>query len=129
MCAYSKTQAAVALSSAEAALYAMVVAASEGFGATAMIVDGGADMCILLYADAYAGLRVAPFNGLGGLTIRHSTPVGTGRGERQARVIATGGRFSKLSGLHGYAVGFEDLAGLHGEDVRGGIARSSCHSS
>ena len=46
---YSKTQANVALSSAEAELYAMVSAASEGLGARAMVEDFGGTIHVTLF--------------------------------------------------------------------------------
>ena len=59
----------MALSSAEAELYAMVSAASEGLGAKAMGLDFGVDMTILLHVDASAAIGVAQRKGLG--KIRH----------------------------------------------------------
>lgn len=66
---YSKTQGNVALSSAEAELYAMVSATSEGLGAKAMGMDFGEDMTVLLHVDASAAIGVAQRKGLG--RIRH----------------------------------------------------------
>ena len=54
--AYSKTQANIALSSAEAEYYSMVKAASEGLGLRAMCLDYGSDLRPWLYVDASAAL-------------------------------------------------------------------------
>ena len=67
---YGRTQSTVALSSAEAELYAMVSAASEGLGAKAMCLDfGDGDAHGLFDVDASAAIGVATRKGLG--RIRH----------------------------------------------------------
>lgn len=65
----SKTQANIALSCAEAELYAMISAASGGLGAKAMVRDYGGDIGVNLYVDASAAIGVAQRKGLG--RIRH----------------------------------------------------------
>ena len=60
----SKTQANVALSSAEAELYAMVASASEGLGARARCLDYGCNVFVTLNVDASAAIGVAQRNGL-----------------------------------------------------------------
>ena len=67
---FSKTRSNIALSSAEAELYAMVSAASEGMGARAMVKDyGGGNIEVNLFVDASASIEVAHRKGLG--RIRH----------------------------------------------------------
>ena len=66
---FSKTQSNIALSSAEAELYAMVSAASEGLGARAMVADYGGEVQVTLFVDASAAIGVAQRKGLG--KIRH----------------------------------------------------------
>ena len=65
----SKTQSNIALSSAEAELYAMTYAASAGLGAKAMAEDFG--MCVRphLHVDASAAIGMAQRKGLG--KVRH----------------------------------------------------------
>ena len=65
----SKTQNNIALSSAEAELYAMVHGASEGLGAQAMARDFGLQVRPHLWVDASAAIGIAQRKGLG--TIRH----------------------------------------------------------
>ena len=65
----SRTQSNIALSSAEAELYAMTCGASEGLGAKAMCSDFGVDMCVYLHVDASAAIGVAQRKGLD--RIRH----------------------------------------------------------
>ena len=55
----SKTQSLIALSSAEAELYAMVQAASEGLGARAMAAEFGIGPKPFLHVDASAAIGVA----------------------------------------------------------------------
>ena len=64
---FSRTQANIALSSAEAELYAMVCAASEGLGSRAMCRDFGYDTGVMIYVDASAAIGVAQRKGLGKL--------------------------------------------------------------
>ena len=65
----SRTQPNIALSSAEAELYAMVMAASEGLGAKAMAADFGLQLSPFLHVDASAAIGIAQRKGLG--RIRH----------------------------------------------------------
>ena len=65
----SRTQSNVALSSAEAELYAMVHSASEGLGAKAMAMDFGLHISPHLYVDASAAIGIAQRKGLG--EVRH----------------------------------------------------------
>ena len=64
---YSRTQSNIALSSAEAELYAMVSAASEGLGLAAMIQDYGRIVEPHLKVDATAAIGIAQRKGLGKL--------------------------------------------------------------
>ena len=66
---YSRTQNTIALSSAEAELYATVQGASEGLGFAAMALDFGKTMVPWLYVDASAAIGIAQRKGLG--KIRH----------------------------------------------------------
>ena len=65
----SRTQANIALSSAEAELYAMVHAGSEGLGARAMGLDFGMSLMPHLHVDASAAIGIAQRKGLG--KVRH----------------------------------------------------------
>ena len=65
----SKTQTNIALSSAEAALYAIVAAASEGLGSQAVAKDFGGTLKIDVFVDASAAIGIAQRKGLG--RIRH----------------------------------------------------------
>ncbi len=65
--AYSKTQANIALFSAEAEYYSMVKAASEGLGFKAMTEDYRKPLSPWMYADATATIGVAQKMGLGKL--------------------------------------------------------------
>lgn len=65
----SRTQANVALSSAEAELYAMVHAGSEGLGARAMGLDVGRDLSPHLHVDASIAIGIAQRKGFG--KVRH----------------------------------------------------------
>ena len=53
---YCRTQNNIALSSAEAELYAMVSAASEGLGAKAMALDFGGSLSVDIHVDASAAI-------------------------------------------------------------------------
>ena len=64
---YSRTQSNIALSSAEAELYAMASAASEGLGLAAMIKDYGRIVEPHLKVDATAAIGIAQRKGLGKL--------------------------------------------------------------
>ena len=66
---YSRTQSTIALSSAEAELYATVHAASEGLGLAAMAKDYGQSVRPWLYVDASAAIGIAQRKGLG--KVRH----------------------------------------------------------
>ena len=65
MKAYSRTQACVALSSAEAELYSMVSAAAEGLGLQAMAKDFGVDARPRAHVDASTAVGIAHHKGLG----------------------------------------------------------------
>ena len=66
---YSKQQKVVALSSAEAELYAMVAASTETLGLQAYARDLGLDMKCELYCDSAAALGIAQRAGIG--KVRH----------------------------------------------------------
>ena len=67
--AYSKTQANIALSSAEAELYGVVKASSESLGISAAYSDWGEEVQGRVWADASAALGIVGRKGLG--RIRH----------------------------------------------------------
>ena len=62
---YSRTQATVALVSAEADLYATVTAASEGLGLAAMCEEYGNKVDPWVHVDASAGIGVSTEEGTG----------------------------------------------------------------
>ena len=64
-CTLSKTQSNIALSSAEAELYAMVHGASEGLGAQAMAKDFGLELRPHLFVDASAEVEFVVANRIG----------------------------------------------------------------
>ena len=66
---FSQTQSNIALPSAEADLYAIVSAASEGLGSQAMARDFGGHLKVDIFVDASAAIGVAQRKGLG--RIRH----------------------------------------------------------
>ena len=66
---FSRTQSNIALSSAEAELYAFVTAASEGIGMTTMARDFGREIKAHLHVDASAAIGIAQRKGLG--RVRH----------------------------------------------------------
>ena len=66
---YSKTQSVLALSSAEAELYALTSAASEGMGMKLMMMEFGTKMDVMVHVDASAAIGIAQRKGLG--KIRH----------------------------------------------------------
>ena len=66
---FSRTQSNIALSSAEAELYAFVTAASEGIGMTTMAKDFGLVLKAHLHVDASAAIGIAQRKGLG--RVRH----------------------------------------------------------
>ena len=66
---YSKTQAVLALSSAEAELYALTSAASDGMGMKLMMQEYGIQCEVMVHVDASAAIGIAQRKGLG--KIRH----------------------------------------------------------
>ena len=69
---YSQTQSTIALSSAEAELYATVQEASEGLGVSAMAIDFGKVIVPLMYVDASAAIGIALRKGLGKIWHLHT---------------------------------------------------------
>ena len=65
--AWSKTQASVTLSSAEAELVAMCKLAAEMIGIGSLAADLGRDMKITMYADSSAAIAIAKRRGSGKL--------------------------------------------------------------
>ena len=63
-----KTQCNIALASAEAALYAIVSASSEGWGCKAMAQVCGADIKVDMFVDAPAAICIAKRKGLSRIT-------------------------------------------------------------
>ena len=66
---WSKTQATVALSSAEAELYATVKASSESMGIVSILKDYGKPMITHVFGDASAALAIIARRGIG--KVRH----------------------------------------------------------
>ena len=64
---YAKTQQTLALSSAEAELYACVRASSEALGIRSLVEDFGFQLSIHVFADASAALGIVGRRGLGKL--------------------------------------------------------------
>ena len=64
---WSKTQASVTLSSAEAELVAMCKLAAEMIGLGSVAADLGKDMKIIMYADSSAAIAIAKRRGAGKL--------------------------------------------------------------
>jgi hypothetical protein len=62
---WSKSQAVVALSSAESELYACIKASSEGLGVMSMLNDYGISVQGDIWSDASAALGIIARNGLG----------------------------------------------------------------
>ena len=60
---YSRTQSTIALSSAEAELYATVHGASEGLGMAAIALDFGKAVVPWMYVDAPAAIGIAQRKG------------------------------------------------------------------
>ena len=78
----SNTQSLIALASADAELYAMAAAASEGLGAKDMRSDFGVAVEVYLHVDASAAVCVAQRNGAReNTTPRHTTAMDTRRRE------------------------------------------------
>ena len=79
---YCRQQKVVALSSAEAELYAMVAASAEALAVQAYARDLGMEVNVELYADSSAALGIAKRAGIG--KVRHLRTQGLGpRGEGQ----------------------------------------------
>ena len=66
---YSRIQSTIALSSAEAELYATVAAASEALGMAAMCKEYGSELSPWIHVDASAAIGIAQRKGLG--KVRH----------------------------------------------------------
>ena len=62
---WAKSQAVVALSSAESELYACIKASSEGLGIMSMLADFGIESKGEIWSDASAALGIIARNGLG----------------------------------------------------------------
>ena len=85
---FSRTQSNIALSSAEAELYAMVASASEGLGARAMCLDYGCSAVdITLHVDASAAIGVAQRKGLGKLRHLNTQALWIQDAVRERRVV------------------------------------------
>ena len=82
----SKTQSNIALSSAEAELYAITAAAGEGLGAKAMCADFGTPMGVYLHVDASAAIGVAQRKGLGKIRHLDTQPLWIQDAARQKRL-------------------------------------------
>ena len=92
---YSKTQATVAMSSAEGELYSMVTAASESLGLRAMALDFGVELDVWLWVDASAAIGIARRKGLGKLRHIETQALGVQDAVRQIRV-----NIKKVDGKH-----------------------------
>ena len=64
---WSSNQSVIALSSAEAELYALLKGASQSLGLQSMAADFGDDVSIGLYSDASAAIAISQRTGLGKL--------------------------------------------------------------
>ena len=82
-------QSLIALSSADAELYAMVSAASEGLGSQAMALDVGKQMGVDLFVDASAAIGVAQRTGLGNIRHLDTQSLWIQDAVRQSRVSRT----------------------------------------
>ena len=80
---WSKTQAVVALSSAEAELYAAVKGACEALGAVSLEHDFGADVKVQMHMDASAAIGIVERKGL--CNMRHLDLNNLWLQEQQAR--------------------------------------------
>ena len=85
--AFSRTQANIALSSAEAELYATVLAASEGLGMKAMARDFAMTMSPYLNVDASAAIGIVQRKGLGKLRHLDTQSLWIQDAVRQRRVM------------------------------------------
>ena len=85
--AYSRTQANIGLSSAEAELYATVSAASEGLGLRAMAIDFGMKLDPFLNVDASAAIGIMQRKGLGKLRHLDTQALWVQDAVRQRRVM------------------------------------------
>ena len=85
--AYARTQANIALSSAEAELYATVVAESEGLGMKAMSRDFGMSLDPYLNVDALAAIGIVQRKGLGKLRHLDTQSLWVQDAVRQRRVM------------------------------------------
>ena len=85
--AYSRTQSNIALSSAEAELYATVVAASEGLGMKAMAKDFGMSLDPYINVDASAAIGIMQRKGLGKLRHLDTQSLWVQDAVRQKKVI------------------------------------------
>ena len=85
--AFSRTQANIALSSAEAELYATVTAASEGLGLKAMSLDFGMRLDPFLNVDASAAIGIVQRKGLGKLRHLDTQALWVQDAVRQRRVM------------------------------------------
>ena len=86
--AYCRQQKVVALSSAEAELYAMVAASAEALAVQAYAKDLGINMGVEMYADSSAALGIAKRAGIGKVrNFAHPGPLASrGPGERTHRL-------------------------------------------
>ena len=64
---WSTTQATIALSSAEAELYALVKGAAQGLGMVSMAEDLGYEMGVMVHTDSSAAVGITARKGLGKL--------------------------------------------------------------
>ena len=64
---WSKTQAVISLSSAEAELYGMIKGSSHALGARSLLTDFGIDAGIDIHTDASAAIGITSRKGLGKL--------------------------------------------------------------
>ena len=75
---WSTTQAVVALSSAEAELYALLKATSQTLGLVSLASDFGLELSAKVRTDASAALGIVNRQGLGKLTHLSAVPVDPG---------------------------------------------------
>ena len=126
---YSKTQAVLALSSAEAELYALTSATSDGLGIKLMIEEFGKVCKVMVHVDASAAIGIAQRKGLG--KIRHldvqSLWIQDALRQRRMNIskVPGAGNPSDLMTKHQDAGTINKLMAMMGLAPRGGRAQSA----
>ena len=84
---YSRSQSTIALSSAEAELYATIQGASEELGLAAMALEVGRVMVPWMYVNASAAIGIAQRKGLGKIRHLHTQSLWVQDAVREKRVF------------------------------------------